>query len=65
MREWFLMKSERALDCVELKRIAQQTILEEARQLSREQQVSYLNHAAAGFWNEIDRLREERKPEVA
>jgi len=49
------------LDCIQMKRKAQEQIYEEARNLSREEELEYFHQAAEQFWQDMAALRKERQ----
>jgi len=50
---------------MQMKRKAQERIYQEARGLSREQELEYFHEAAEQFWQDIRALRKERVPTVS
>ncbi len=49
---------EKAFDCVEMKRKAQEEIYKEIEGLSRQEQVEYFRRADQEFWKDIESRRE-------
>jgi hypothetical protein len=49
------------LDCVEMKRKAQERIAKQTRGMSREEELEYFNKGAAKFWQEIEALRNRKR----
>ena len=50
--------NEKAFDCVEMKRKAQEEIYKEIEGLSRQEQVEYFRRADQEFWKDIESRRE-------